>query len=91
MRQLRISKADGSLDDTFLANARQKADETGREIEAALNVTARPDVDVSALERALAIARMLKSDIASIGRMSSGISNDLGVEMRRNFSDGAMP
>lgn len=70
-----------------------RAAEVGNDVEAALNITAKPSVDKSDLQATLALVERIKAGLASISAAAASAQRSVGSEMRRNFSDnfGAMP
>lgn len=74
---------------------RREAQAAGDDFEQALNVTAKPNVDTSALDQLLAKAAAAKRALQELGTLAAQAqrSANAGVEARRNFSDsfGAMP
>lgn len=91
MRQLVKVQADGSLDDAFFEGAKQKAAAAGESMKQSMSVTAKPVVDSASIDAAIVKARRLKAELQAAGQAARSANSDLGVEMRRNFSDGAMP
>lgn len=71
-----------SLDNSTIL---QQADDTARALEDTLAITARPIVDTSSLDNAIAKARTLKG-LVDGANASAGRSN-VAVEMRRNMAD----
>lgn len=61
----------------------------GQQIQENLSPTAKPDVDTSGIDVAIQKARTLLGLLTSAGAAASRASNNVGSEMRRNFSDGS--
>lgn len=75
------------VDTGDLDEVQRKAIETGQSILDALNVAAKPLVDSSALDSALAKVRALRQELANIGGAIARAENEAGKQMRRNFAD----
>ena len=71
--------------DTVELQAKAKA--AGEELKNALSVTAKPNLDSSAIDAAIAKARQLLGLLSQVGAAAAQTDTDVGVEMRRNFSD----
>lgn len=67
--------------------AAAEADAIGRQIQDALGVSARPNVDTSALREALSLANQLKSVLAGIGPAAQAAHSAVSRQMNRNFAD----
>lgn len=72
----------GSMDD-----AQQKALQTGQGILDALNVAAKPVVDLASLQEANRLVQSLKAGLDGLNAAARTARNSAGAEMRRNFSD----
>ena len=81
-------QAQTAIPDLDATGAVDKARQAGSEIEAAMSVTARPDIDTSALQGAVSLARQLVGLLNQAGTASARAEANVGREMRRNFSDG---
>lgn len=90
----RNASLDAFLDTTSLDAAAAKAQQTGQQIESALNVTATPQVNTSTIDTALAKARELLAILRQVGPAAAQAaatigakSGSIGPEMRRNLAD----
>ncbi|WP_036289167.1 hypothetical protein [Methylosinus sp. PW1] len=61
------------VDAAKMEEGRDKAREVGREIKEALEVKAEPSVETAGLEKALGLARQLRHELESIGRVAGNI------------------
>ncbi|MBO6724299.1 MAG: hypothetical protein JJ911_01380 [Rhizobiaceae bacterium] len=89
MHALKVAQGKGEIEAMY-EELLGKAKAAGMEIESSLNVTAKPEVDDSALDRMLAKLGQIRSGLASLNARAAQAERKLGVEMRRNFAD-AMP
>lgn len=64
-----------------------EAKQTGKEIEEALSVTAKPTVDKSDLQATLALINQIKSGLSGLGASIAAEHGRIQREMNRNFSD----
>jgi hypothetical protein len=60
----------------------------GQQIEQNLSVTAKPEVDTSAIDMAIAKASRLLSLLQNVAGASERANSSVNAEMRRNFADG---
>lgn len=63
------------------------AQRAGQEIKDALSVTAKPEVDSSAIDSAIAKAQQLKSLLSGIASAAAAAHSKVEREMQRNFAD----
>ncbi|RRH87428.1 phage tail tape measure protein [Mesorhizobium tamadayense] len=72
--------------------AKLKAQQTGADMQSALNVTAAPVIDTASIDAALAKARQLVSVLAQAGTAANSASANVGgkvsAAMRQNLADG---
>lgn len=73
--------------DVGLASLRDKTRSVGQEMESNLSVTAKPDVDTSAIDAAIAKARTLLGLLSNVAAASAAADRNVNAEMRRNFAD----
>lgn len=70
---------------------KQGAQQTGQEVQSALNVTAKPNVDMSDLQATLALINQIKTGLSGIGAAMSAAAQrarqQADAEVRRSFSD----
>lgn len=70
---------------------KEKAVETGEDVQSSLSVTAKPEIDDSSLRSTLALANALRSALSAIdvatGEIARKADTKLSREMNRNFSD----
>lgn len=75
-----------------LQSAVDNATRVGRDMQDALSVTARPNVDSSSIDAAIAKARQLLGLFQQVGEASRNAESSVNREMNRSFSDqGVMP
>lgn len=77
----------GLLKHMQIENHVSDAKKAGEEIKQALDITAKPDVDSSAIDAAIAKAQQLKSLLSGIASAAAAAHNKVEKEMQRNFAD----
>jgi hypothetical protein len=75
------------LDTAAIEQAKQTAALAGQDIQSSLSVTATPNVDTSGIDNAIRKAQHLLQVLSSAGAAAKTAQNNVGAEMRRNFSD----
>lgn len=75
------------LDTAAIEQAKQTAAFAGQDIQSSLSVTATPNVDTSGIDNAIRKAQHLLQILSSAGAAAKTAQNNVGAEMRRNFSD----
>lgn len=77
----------GLLKHMQIENHVSDAKKAGQEIKQALDVTAKPEVDSSAIDSAIAKAQQLKNLLSGIASAASAAHSTVEKEMQRNFAD----